>query len=145
MRAAELRFPNPSTSPPWLDIAMNVFNDQVSRWDARTCGGGLRWQIYTFNKGYNYKNTMSGAAFFQIAARLAKYTGNQTYADWAIKSYDWTSSVGLINDDYRVFDGAFADLNCTSIGRLQWSYTAAAFMYGSAVMTNFASPSLCLD
>ena len=142
MRAAELRFPNPSTSPSWLDIAVNVFNDQVSRWDAQTCGGGLRWQILRFSNGYGYKSTISAGAFFQLAARLAKYTGNQTYADWATKSYDWTSSVGFINDDYKVFDGALVDRNCSLIDRLQWSYDAAAFMYGSAVMTNFASSSL---
>lgn len=136
MRAAELRFPNPSTSPSWLDLAINVFNDQASRWDTQNCGGGLRWQIFTFNEGYDYKNTASNAAFFQLAARLARYTGNQTYADWATKTYDWISSVGFITDDYRVFDGAFVDGNCSAISRLQWTYNVGAFMYGSAVMTN---------
>ena len=142
MRAAELQFPNPSTSPSWLDLAINVFNDQVGRWDTEKCGGGLRWQIFSFNKGYDYKQTASHGAFFQLAARLARYTGNQTYADWATKSYDWTSSVGFISDDYRVFDGASTRDNCSEISRLQWTYTAGAFMYGSAVMTNFVRSSL---
>ena len=142
MRAAELQFPNPSTSPSWLDLAINVFNDQVGRWDTKNCGGGLRWQIFTFNKGYNYKQTLSQGAFFQLAARLARYTGNQTYADWATKSYDWTSSVGFISDDYKVFDGALTSDNCSEISHLQWTYAAGAFMYGSAVMTNFVRSSL---
>ena len=142
MRAAELRFPNPSTSPSWLDLAINVFNDQVGRWDTKNCGGGLRWQIFTFKKGYDYKQTLSQGAFFQLAARLARYTGNHTYADWATKSYDWTSSVGFISDDYRVFDGASTSENCSELNQVQWTYSAGAFMYGSAVMTNFVRPSL---
>lgn len=143
MRAAELQFPNPSTSPSWLDLAINVFNDQASRWDTSTCGGGLRWQIFTFNQGYVYKNAISTGVFFQLAARLARYTGNQTYADWATNSYDWTSSVGLISHDHMVFDGAETVGNCSVIDRLQWTYAAGAFMYGSAVMTNFVCSSLC--
>lgn len=136
MRAAELRFPNPSTSPSWLELAINVFNDQASRWDTHKCGGGLRWKIFTFNDGYNYKNTLSNGAFFQLAARLAIHTGNQTYADWATKTYDWTSSVGFITDKYKVFAGALVDGNCSAIERIQWTYNTGAFMYGSAVMTN---------
>lgn len=139
MRAAELQFPNPSTSPSWLDLAVSVFNDQASRWDTSTCGGGLRWQIFTFNAGYNYKRAISSGAFFQLAARLARYTGNQTYADWATKSYEWTSSIGFLSQDYKVFDGADINVNCSTLNRLQWTYTAGAFMYGSAVMTNFTN------
>lgn len=142
MRAAELRFPNPSSSPSWLDLAINVFNNQASRWDTKKCGGGLRWQIFTFNDGYDYKNTLSNAAFFQLAARLARYTGNQTYADWATKTYDWTSSVGFITDEYKVFAGASVHGNCSAVNRLQWTYTAGAFMYGSAVMTNLVGSAL---
>ena len=142
MRAAELRFPNPSTSPSWHDLAVKVFNDQASRWDTQTCGGGLRSQIFKFNAGYNYKDTMSNGAFFQLAARLARYTKNQTYADWATKSYDWTRSVGLINDDYKVLDGAKVGGNCSALGRIQWTSTAGAFMYGSAVMSNLVRRSL---
>lgn len=142
MRAAELQFPNPSTSPSWLDLAVNAFNDQASRWDTATCGGGLRWQIFTFNHGYDYKNALSTGTFFQLAARLAMYTGNQTYADWATKSYDWTRSVGFISDDYKVFDGALVKGNCSVIDRPQWTYAAGTFMYGSAVMTNLVRSSL---
>lgn len=137
MRAAELQFPNPSTSPSWLDLATNVFNDQASRWDTSTCGGGLRWQVFTFNAGYDYKNSISTGAFFQLAARLAKYTGNQTYAVWASKSYEWASSVGFIDTEFQVFDGALVEGNCSVVNRLQWTYAAGAFLYGSAVMTNF--------
>ena len=140
----KIQFPDntSSTATSWLDLAVNVFNDQAARWSTSTCGGGLRWQIYPFNDGYDYKNAFAAGAFFQLAARLARYTGNQTYADWATKSYDWTSTVGFISDDYRVFDGALVIGNCSAIYRLQWTYVAATFMYGSAVMTNFVRSSL---
>ena len=137
MTAAEQQLPAPSGNASWLDLAKNVFDLQVARWDTKTCGGGLRWQIYTFNDGYDYKNSQSSGFFFQLAARLARYTGNQTYADWAIQSYDWSSSVGLISKEFRVYDGTLVSQNCTSIDKLQWTYTAATFVYGSAVMYNF--------
>lgn len=70
MRAAELRLPNPSASPSWLDLAINVFNDQVSRWGTSTCGGDLRWQSFTFNNEYDGKNDMPNGAFFQLAQQL---------------------------------------------------------------------------
>ena len=60
MSAAERNFPNPpADQPQWLALAQAVFNSQAVRWDPTTCGGGLRWQIFTWNKGYGYKNTIS--------------------------------------------------------------------------------------
>jgi len=134
MNAAEKNFPTPPSSPAWIDIAKNVFENQASRWDQSACGGGLRRQIYTSNQGYDYKNAISQATFFLLAARLAKYTNNGTYVVWANKVYDWTAKVGLIDDSFRVFDGATTTESCGTISRLQWTYNAAAFMYGSAVM-----------
>ena len=142
MTAAELQFPTPSTLPnvTWVHIASNVFDLQVARWDTQHCGGGLRWQIFTFNKGYDYKNTASTGLFFQLAARLARYTGNQTYADWADKSFGWIKSSTLITSDFEVYDGASISSNCSSPNELQWTYNAADFLYGSAIMYNLVSP-----
>lgn len=59
MLAAEYDFPKPSGDrPQWLELAKNVFNDQVLRIDDKACDGGLRWQVFSFNNGYNYKNSM---------------------------------------------------------------------------------------
>ena len=137
MTAAELHFPSPSTANvTWLDLAKSVFDLQVARWDNRTCGGGLRWQIFTFNEGYDYKNAISTGTFFQLAARLARYTGNSTYSDWANTSYNWISSSSLITSDFKVYDGAQVENNCKNPDKLQWSYVAADILYGSAVMYN---------
>ncbi|KAJ9642852.1 hydrolase 76 protein [Coniosporium tulheliwenetii] len=137
--------PNADYMPPnqtrtlWLALAQAVFNSQAPRWDTSTCGGGLKWQIFAFNNGYNYKNAISTGTFFQLAARLYQYTGNQTYADWATTAYEWATDVGLINAEYHVFDGTDDTTNCTEINHIQWSANAGLFIYGSAVMYNMTS------
>ena len=142
MTAAERQLPSPPASVSWIDLAKNIFDTQAARWDTATCGGGLPWQIFTFNRGYDYKNSASAGAFLQLAARLARYTENQTYADWANKTWDWTTSVGLISSEFKVYDGAPTTENCSSIDRLEWTYTAGAFLYGSAAMYNFVRRTL---
>jgi mannan endo-1,6-alpha-mannosidase len=87
MSAAEKKFPNPEDDQPqWLSLAQAVFNTQAERWDEEHYDGGLRWQIYSFNKDYQYKNTVSNGAFFLLASRLARFTGNNTYMYRAVKT-----------------------------------------------------------
>ncbi|RMZ86223.1 hypothetical protein DV737_g151, partial [Chaetothyriales sp. CBS 132003] len=137
MSAAETKFPNPpSDKPQWLALAQAVFNTQAARWDTSSCGGGLKWQIFSFNNGYNYKNTISNGCFFNMASRLAVYTGNQTYADWASKMWDWVSAVGLMDSSYNFFDGSDDTLNCSEQNHIQWTYNAGTFLAGAANMYN---------
>lgn len=140
MRAAETKFQDPpSTEPGWLALAQGVFNTQAERWDNQTCNGGLRWQIFTWNKGYNYKNSISNGCFFNLAARLALYTGNSTYSDWAVKAFDWVYNVGLISPDFQVFDGTQNTDNCTAKDGTRWTYNAGVYLLGSAAMYNHVS------
>jgi mannan endo-1,6-alpha-mannosidase len=142
MTAAETKFQDPpDSSPGWLALAQGVFNTQASRWDTTTCHGGFRWQIFQFNNGYNYKNTISNGCFFNLAARLALYTGNQTYADWAVKTFDWVMGVGLISPTYEVFDGTQNTDNCTRKDHTRWTYNAGIYLLGSAVMYNYVCQS----
>ncbi|KAF2005219.1 glycoside hydrolase family 76 protein [Amniculicola lignicola CBS 123094] len=137
MSAAENKFPDPANGQPsWLSLAQAVFNTQAARWNPTSCGGGLKWQIFTFNNGYNYKNTISNGCFFNIAARLYKYTGNETYADWAEKVWEWEMDIGLMSKDYHYFDGSDDQKNCTEINHIQWSYNAGVHMSGAAAMWN---------
>ncbi|KAB8542125.1 hypothetical protein FH972_025588 [Carpinus fangiana] len=138
MKAAELRFPNPpEDKPQWVPLVQTVFAYQVGRWDTKTCGGGLRWQVFQFNNGYDYKNAISTGCLFNMASRLGKYTGNSTYLDWAEKAYDWIKSVDLIDPKtYAVYDGVSVTDNCTSLNRLQWSYNFGVLLYGAACMWN---------
>jgi mannan endo-1,6-alpha-mannosidase len=140
--AAELGFPNPPAgSPSWLGLAQAVFNTQVPRWETSTCGGGLRWQIYPFNAGYDYKNCISTGGFFQLASRLARYTGNQTYADWAEKSYTWLYNSNIFEKKQGpyIWDGVHMDDNCTAPLNVLWTYNAGTMLMGAAYMYNFVS------
>ncbi|KAF2135976.1 glycoside hydrolase family 76 protein [Aplosporella prunicola CBS 121167] len=140
MSAAENRYPDPPADQPgWLALAQAVFNGQTTRWDNETCGGGLKWQIYPFNNGYNYKNTISQGCFFNIAARLGRYTGNSTYTKWASKAWEWTQAAGLMSQDYHFYDGTDDKLNCTQLNHIQWTYNAGVFLYGAATMWNISA------
>lgn len=141
MTAAEMNFTNPSSDDPqWLALTQAVFNEYVDRWNGATdtCGGGLRWQIYTFNNGYNYKNSISNGCFFNIASRLARYTANDTYADWAETIFAWELNVKFINDNWQVLDGAgnSGTDNCTEINGALFTYNAGIFLVGAAHMYN---------
>lgn len=146
LSAAEYNFPNPPAhQPQWLALAQAVFNTQASRWDTTSCGGGLRWQIFQWNNGFDYKNSISLACFFNIAARLALYTGNVTYADWAYKVWDWMIGVkfmqGSEDDAFYIYDGAHIETGCTDITPYQWTYNIGAFLLGAAAMYNYTAKS----
>ena len=142
MTAAEQKFPNPpADQPQWLALAQAVFNSQALRWDMTSCAGGLKWQIFSFNGGYHYKNSISNGCFFNIGARLAVYTGNQTYADWAEKTWDWVNRVGLMSPRYEVYDGTTDSNNCSDLNHIQWTYNAGVYLLGAANMYAYVSHS----
>jgi len=141
MSAAETKFENPDPKQPqWLSLAMAVFNNQAHRWDSDHCNGGLRWQFNSMNDGWMLKNTVSNGCFFQLAARLARYTKNQTYADWADKSYNWMTQ-SLISDKYEVFDGiSFTEKACSpGPERTEWTYNIGTILSGSAYVSYLTS------
>jgi mannan endo-1,6-alpha-mannosidase len=144
MLAAENKFPNPKPEEPqWLALAQAVFHTQAApnRHDS-TCNGGLRWQVPMTNSGYNYKNTIANACFFNLGARLARYTKNQTYADWAEKQFQWLWDVKYIDhENWNVYDGGHVEYNCTDINPAQFSYNAALLLHGSAFMYNYTNGS----
>lgn len=139
MSAAERNFPQPNKNiPSWLDIAARVFNSLVSRWHTDRCGGGMLWQIYPSNpNGMFYKNSISNGGLFQLAARLARATGNDTYLEWANKAWDWSAEKGLIDaKNYHVYDGVDIRTNCKEVNKQSFSYKSSIYMYGAAVMAN---------
>lgn len=140
MAAAEYNFTNPGADQPqWLYLAQAVFNTMASRWDSQNCGGGLRWQIYTWNNGYNYKNTVSNGCLFHLAARLARYTGNSSYVDWADKIWNWVTDVKFLaasDNKIHIYDGALISDNCSSITPLEWTYNYGLYLSGCAYMYN---------
>ncbi|CCH45401.1 Mannan endo-1,6-alpha-mannosidase [Wickerhamomyces ciferrii] len=140
LEAAERNFTNPKDddTPGWIAMAQAVFNTMWLRWDPDHCGGGLRWQIFTWNSGYSYKNTISTACMFNIACRLGRYTGNDTYFDVAEKAYQWLVDVKFVveGDEMQVYDGAEIDDNCTDITKSEWSYNYGLLLAGCAYAYN---------
>ncbi|RAH86864.1 glycoside hydrolase [Aspergillus japonicus CBS 114.51] len=116
MTAAELDYRQDVNQTSWLTLAEGVFNTQVARWDTGNCGGGLRWQIWPFKSGYTQKNAISNGGPFQLSARLARYTHNQTIAD----STD-------------------VDNGCTTQGNNQWTANYGPYISGAAYMYNFTN------
>lgn len=139
MSATEKNFSNPDDpEKAWLTLTQAVFNTMAARWD-NSCGGGLRWQIFQWNDGYDYKNSVSNGCLFQLGARLARYTGNTSYVEVAEKTWNWMEDSGLIYEDRQwwfIYDGMEAD-DCSNITRFQWSYNQGLFLAGSAFLYNF--------
>ncbi|CCH46081.1 Mannan endo-1,6-alpha-mannosidase [Wickerhamomyces ciferrii] len=148
MAAAERKFPDPDDDQPqWLYLAQAVFNTMASRWDGDHCHGGLRWQIFEWNSGYDYKNAVSNGCLFNIAARLARYTGNDSYVDWAEKVHDWMEGTGLMTegDYYFVYDGVNIGDNCSEPVKLQWTYNQGLMMSGAAYLYNYTGKDIWLN
>ena len=128
----------------WINLAKTVWESQAARWDNETCDGGFRWQIYPFNRGFDYKNSISQGQFILLSTRLAKFTGNSTYSDWAAKVFKWTQDIGLVDDTFHIYDGASAETDCSKIDRIQWSHNNGVLAEAAALMYNLVSL-LCVD
>ena len=141
--AAEMKFPDVKGGFSWLSLAQGVFNTQKARWDTSACGGGLRWQIYMYLTGYTMKNSISNGGFFQLAARLYRYTGNEEYKTWAVKTWDWSINSPLINNKtWNVADSTNMEDNCANAGNTQWTYNYGVYLLGAAYMYNAVSMNL---
>lgn len=145
MAAAEKNFSNPSDpNKDWLALTQAVFNTMTARWDHKECHGGLRWQIFQWNSGYDYKNSVSNGCLFNLGARLARYTSNDTYMEWAEKVWDWMYGIGLLTEGehWFVYDGVTVGGNCSDITKLQWTYNQGLMMSGCAFLYNYTEDEL---
>jgi mannan endo-1,6-alpha-mannosidase len=146
--------PSPAEVPSWLQLATNLFSNQISRWDNTSCGGGMKWQIYPANTyGYDYKNSIANACAFTMAARLATLVSTPEkpyYVDWARHIWDWSTQTGLLNTrsaPWEIYDGLGDDRqNCTGpIQTTRWSYNVAVYLAGAAAMYNVTGSSAWLN
>jgi mannan endo-1,6-alpha-mannosidase len=135
--AAELNFPERDNEASWVSLAEGVFNGQIPRWDMSSCSGGLRWQIWPYQNGYHLKNAISNGGLFQLSARLALYTKNTTYADWAEKIWDWSASTPLLRKSWVIADTTSVGANCKDHGDHQWTYNYATYIAGAGYMHNY--------
>ncbi|KAJ5721392.1 Six-hairpin glycosidase [Penicillium malachiteum] len=135
--AAELNYPERTGQPSWLSLAQGVFNTQVPRWDTSSCHGGMRWQIWPYQAGYQTKNAISNGGLFQLSARLALYTNNDTYATWAERIWDWSATTPLLRKTWVIADSTSPESQCTDHGDFQWTYNYATYISGAAYMYNY--------
>jgi len=146
MMAAELDFPQKPSMPSWATLAENVWNSVSSRWDDSNCDGGLRWQIWAYQAGYGFKNAVSNGALFELSARLAHYTKNQTYSDWAEKIWDWSATTPLLKEKtWTIADSTSCEKNCSDSSSYQWTFNYAVYMSGAAYMYNVVSARQAVD
>ncbi|KAG0676615.1 hydrolase 76 protein [Pichia californica] len=141
IQAAERNFTEAGGNyPSYLELAQATFNTMKNRWDDDNCGGGLRWQIFTWNNGYDYKNTVSNAGLFHLGARLLRYTGNDSYyLDWCERVYDWLVDVDFVDETlWYAYDGAdIVNNSCTQRTSYLWTYNLALMISGCAYMYNY--------
>ncbi|KAJ5219530.1 Mannan endo-1-6-alpha-mannosidase DCW1 [Penicillium chermesinum] len=145
MTAAELQFADATdvgSGYSWLSLAQGVFNSQIKRWDNTSCHGGMRWQIWEWESGYTMKNAISNGGLFQLSARLARYTHQAIYSQWAEKIWYWSLSTPLIsNSTWHVADSTSAIHHCDDQGDTQWTYNYGTYMMGAAYMYNYTNGS----
>ncbi|KAK4946793.1 hypothetical protein LTR10_014295 [Elasticomyces elasticus] len=143
--AVESNFPEAGgDNPSWLALAQGVFNFQTAYWDTATCGGGFRWQVYSFNSGYNLKTLGANGGNFQLSARLAYVTGNSTYGNWANQVWDWMYSSQLMTlsgNSLYIWDSTDTANNCTNADNLVWTYNYGTVLSGAAYMYNYTNGS----
>jgi mannan endo-1,6-alpha-mannosidase len=143
MTAAEHNFKKPSGGMSWLGLAQAVFNRITVEWDDKTCDGGFRWQYsHKTTSDWFYKNTPTNGAYFQIAARLAAYTGNSTNADWAEKTWDWFTNTpsfeeGNAQKGFTVWDGVNVKSDCKKPTETYWTYNYGTMINGAAYMWRY--------
>ncbi|KAJ5085379.1 CAZyme family GH76 [Penicillium argentinense] len=137
--AAELNFPEREDEPSWVTLAQGVFDAQVARWDMTSCNGGLRWQIWPYQGGYGIKNAISNGGLFQLAARLALYSKNETFGIWAEKIWDWSQTTPLLRKNWNIADTTNVDAKCKDHGDFQWTYNYATYIAGAGYMHNYTN------
>lgn len=83
---------------------------------------------------------IANGCFFNIGARLARYTDNDTYAKRAEETWDWLWEVEYIDhDNWKVYDGGHDYTDCKDINTQLYSYNSAILVQGAAFLYNYVS------
>lgn len=73
----------------------------------------------------------------QLAARLGRYTGNQTYIDWAETAWNWFETSVLYDPaTSQIYDGTSDVTNCTTADHIQWTYNYGFYIAALSYMYN---------
>lgn len=105
----------------YLEMAQVIFEDMTTGWD-ETCGGGVWWK-----KDRQYKNAIPNELFLQLAAKLYNRTDDDTYLDWAQRTWDWFKGTGMINQANLINDGL---RDCKNNQDITWTYNQGVILGG---------------
>lgn len=120
---ADLDMARLTHSPTQIQDARNIFDTIASKyWDGH-CGGGVWW-----DHALTYKNAITNELFLSTATRLYRFTHEQAYRDWALKSWSWFRHSGMIAPDNLINDGL--DNQCRNNGGPTYSYNQGVILDG---------------
>jgi predicted alpha-1,6-mannanase (GH76 family) len=111
----------------YLKAARVIFEYLAKKgWDNGSCGGGVVWHVSN-----RYKNAITNEQFLRLSLwlyRISVRDGHpeQTYLDWAGKSWDWFVQSGMLNPQSLVNDGL--DGNCRNNGQNPWTYNQGVIL-----------------
>jgi len=109
--------------PERLDWATSNYRRIVADyWDER-CAGGLWW-----DHERTYKNAITNELLLYASTRLYLATGQQTYRDWALRSWSWFSTSTMMTPDGLVNDGL--DAQCRNNAAPRFTYNQGVLLGG---------------
>lgn len=145
LEAIDHSFPDPANNS-WYGLTLNIYQQLLSKWDSSQCGGGLRWQMYDWKRGYDYKNTITNGLLFHLAARLGRYASLEEQSSYVLTAnnvWNWMQNIGLIEYEWsnttlcyqiNIYDGGHVDDDCVAKDTNKWSYNYGVLMAGCANM-----------
>jgi predicted alpha-1,6-mannanase (GH76 family) len=102
--------------------AANYSRIVTDHWDDH-CGGGLWW-----DPKHSYKNAITNELLLFASTRLYLATGQETYRDWALRTWAWFAASGMIGPDALVNDGL--DSQCRNNGAPRYTYNQGVLLGG---------------
>lgn len=107
----------------YLEAAEDIFDDMMTGWGA-TCGG-LWW-----DKKHSYSGAIENELFFSVAAHLAYRSLNKNYyRHWAVTSWQWFQSSGMINERGTINNGLDL-ITCANDNGTVWTYNQGVIIGG---------------
>jgi predicted alpha-1,6-mannanase (GH76 family) len=107
--------------------ATNYSRIVTDHWDDH-CGGGLWW-----DPQHTYKNAITNELLLFASTRLYLATGQQTYREWALRTWGWFAASGMIGPDGLVNDGL--DVQCRNNGAPRYTYNQGVLLGGLTDLT----------
>lgn len=114
--------------PEQLAWAAATYRSVVTHYWDNKCGGGLWWDHQR-----SYKNAITNELLLYASTQLYLATGQQSYRDWALRSWAWFSASTMIGPDGLVNDGL--DAQCRNNGAPRFTYNQGALVGGLSDLT----------